>query len=94
MLDPKLLRTDLERVAELLARRGYNLDTGRLAELETTRTQLQVESQELQNERNTKSKSIGKAKASGEDIQPLLDEVATLGVRDGSASMSSEAHVM
>ena len=81
MLDPKLLRTDLERVAELLARRGYTLDTEHLAALETKRKQLQVESQELQNERNTKSKSIGKAKAAGEDIQPLLDEVATLGDR-------------
>ena len=95
MLDPKLLRTDLERVAELLARRGYTLDTEHLAALETKRKQLQVESQELQNERNTKSKSIGKAKAAGEDIQPLLDEVATLGDRlkaanDGLAEVQTQ----
>ena len=95
MLDPKLLRTDLERVAELLARRGYTLDTEHLTTLETKRKQLQVESQELQNERNTKSKSIGKAKAAGEDIQPLLDEVATLGDRlkaanDGLAEVQTQ----
>ncbi len=95
MLDPKLLRTDLERVAELLARRGFTLDPHRLAELEARRKQLQVESQELQNERNTKSKSIGKAKAAGEDIQPLLDEVATLGDRlkaanDGLAEVQTQ----
>jgi len=81
MLDPKLLRSDLERVAQVLARRGFQLDTAQLSELESRRKALQVEAQELQNERNTKSKSIGKAKAAGEDIQPLLDEVANLGDR-------------
>ena len=81
MLDPKLLRGDLEGVAETLARRGFQLDIGRLAALETRRKALQVEAQELQNERNTKSKAIGRTKAAGGDIQPLLDEVATLGDR-------------
>jgi len=81
MLDPKLLRTDLEGVAKTLARRGFTLDTARVAALESRRKALQVEAQDLQNERNTKSKAIGKAKAGGEDIQPLLDEVATLGDR-------------
>ncbi len=81
MLDPKLLRSDLEGVATALARRGYRLDTERLADLEARRKSLQVDAQELQNERNTKSKSIGKAKAAGGDIQPLLDEVASLGDR-------------
>jgi len=79
MLDPKLLRTDLDGVAAQLARRGFTLDTAKLAELEARRKDLQVRTQELQSERNTKSKSIGKAKAAGEDIQPLLAEVAGLG---------------
>jgi seryl-tRNA synthetase len=81
MLDPKLLRADLDGVAARLARRGFQLDGPRLTELEARRKTLQVEAQELQNERNTKSKSIGKAKAAGEDIQPLLDAVADLGDR-------------
>jgi seryl-tRNA synthetase len=81
MLDPKLLRGDLEGVAETLARRGFQLDIGRVADLESRRKALQVEAQELQNERNTKSKAIGRTKAAGGDIQPLLDEVATLGDR-------------
>jgi seryl-tRNA synthetase len=79
MLDPKLLRTDLDNVAAQLARRGYELDMATVQSLEERRKTLQVETQDLQNERNTKSKSIGKAKAAGEDIQPLLDEVASLG---------------
>jgi seryl-tRNA synthetase len=81
MLDPKLLRSDLQTVAEQLARRGFSLDTDRINELESRRKAIQVTTQELQNERNSRSKSIGKAKAAGEDIQPLLDQVADLGDR-------------
>lgn len=79
MLDPKLLRNELETTAKQLASRGFELDTQKLAELEVQRKGAQVKAQELQSERNTKSKNIGKAKAQGEDIQPLLDEVASLG---------------
>ncbi len=81
MLDPKLLRSDLATVAANLRRRGFELDVDHYQALESRRRELQVETQELQNERNTRSKSIGKAKAAGEDIQPLLDEVASLGDR-------------
>jgi seryl-tRNA synthetase len=81
MLDPKLLRTDLDRVAAILQRRGVRLETQRITELEQRRKSLQVETQELQNARNTQSKAIGKAKAAGEDVQPLLDAVADLGER-------------
>lgn len=81
MLDPKLLRSDLPLVAERLARRGFTLDTARLEALESRRRELQTETECLQNERNTRSKAIGQAKASGEDIQPLLDEVSDLGER-------------
>ncbi|MFG6157177.1 serine--tRNA ligase [Halomonas sp. 1390] len=81
MLDPKLLRSDLDAVAQRLATRGYDLDTERLEALESRRRELQAETESLQNERNTRSKSIGKAKAQGEDIQPLLAEVSDLGDR-------------
>ncbi|MCE8020658.1 serine--tRNA ligase [Halomonas sp. MCCC 1A11036] len=81
MLDPKLLRSDLDTVAQRLAKRGFALDTERLEALESRRRELQTETESLQNERNTRSKAIGKAKASGEDIQPLLDEVNDLGDR-------------
>ena len=79
MLDPKLLRTHLDKVTSALARRGYELDTRMFNELEERRKTLQIRTQELQNQRNTISKGIGKAKAAGEDIQPLLDDVASLG---------------
>ena len=81
MLDPKRLRTELDEVAAQLARRGYELDVDGLKALEGRRKALQVRTQELQSERNIRSRAIGKAKAAGEDIQPLLDEVAGLGDR-------------
>ena len=79
MLDPRLLRTDLDNTARLLARRGYQLDTDSFLALEERRKAVQVRTQELQAERNARSKSIGKAKAAGEDIAPLLQEVEGLG---------------
>ena len=81
MLDPRLLRTQLDEVAAHLSRRGLVLDTARIESLESERKALQVEVQSLQNERNTRSKAIGKAKASGADIAPLLAEVSDLGER-------------
>ncbi|HEY9031735.1 MAG TPA: serine--tRNA ligase [Kangiella sp.] len=79
MLDPKLLRTDIDAVAKNLAKRGFELDVEQYNKLEEERKAIQVETQELQNQRNSSSKSIGQAKARGEDIQPLLDQVADLG---------------
>ncbi|MFW2373059.1 MAG: serine--tRNA ligase [Gammaproteobacteria bacterium] len=79
MLDQKLLRNDIANVARQLARRGYELDIARFNELENQRKAIQITTQELQTERNSKSKGIGKVKAAGEDIQPLLDAVSTLG---------------
>ncbi|WP_289285011.1 serine--tRNA ligase, partial [Methylophaga sp. UBA1918] len=85
MLDPKLLRNETEQVAEQLARRGFDLDVALLAKLEEERKQAQLEAQELQTERNSRSKNIGKAKAAGEDISPLLKEIEDLGDRHKAA---------
>lgn len=79
MLDPQLLRNDPSQVAALLARRGFKLDIATLARLEDARKVLQTECESLQAERNRRSKSIGAAKARGEDIEPLRAEVAALG---------------
>jgi seryl-tRNA synthetase len=79
MIDPKLLRQDTEAVAANLARRGFEFDAGAYLALEEQRKSLQVETEELRNERNTSSKNIGKAKAQGEDIAPLLEAVKNLG---------------
>lgn len=79
MLDAKELRTDLDNIATQLAKRGFILDIDTLNALEEQRKAIQVKTQDLQNERNTRSKSIGQAKARGEDIAPLLAAVSQLG---------------
>ncbi len=79
MLDPRLFRTDIEATANKLARRGFMLDTAALADLEEKRKRVQVVTQQLQAERNAKSKAIGMAKARGEDTSKLMEEVADLG---------------
>jgi seryl-tRNA synthetase len=76
MLDPALLRGQLDAVAERLATRGFVLDKAAIEALEAQRKSVQTETQELQNLRNTRSKAIGIAKGKGEDASPLLAEVA------------------
>ncbi len=78
MLDPKLLRTDLEQVSLKLRRKGMMLDTAKFQTLEEKRKHLQVETQELQSIRNQRSKEIGAAKGRGEDITPLKSEMDQL----------------
>ncbi|GAA5143905.1 serine--tRNA ligase [Thalassotalea piscium] len=85
MLDPKQLRTDITTVAENLAKRGFSLDIEAFNLLEEQRKAIQIKTQELQNQRNTQSKSIGQAKARGEDIAPLLAAVSQLGAELESA---------
>ncbi|MCG8371266.1 MAG: serine--tRNA ligase, partial [Proteobacteria bacterium] len=81
MLDPRLLRQSAAEVAANLARRGFEFDADAYLALEERRKSLQVETERLQNERNTSAKNIGRAKAQGEDIEPLLAAVKDLGTR-------------
>ncbi|MBU9820480.1 serine--tRNA ligase [Rahnella sp. BCC 1045] len=91
MLDPNLLRNELDAVAEKLARRGFKLDVEKLRSQEERRKVLQVETETLQAERNARSKSIGQAKARGEDIEPLRLEVNTLGEKLDAAKAELDA---
>ena len=79
MLDPKLLRTELAMVVQRLALKNYCFDEEKFNGLESQRKTLQVETEALKNERNVRSKSIGKAKASGQAIEPLMAEVEKFG---------------
>ncbi len=89
MLDPNLLRTEPDAVAEKLARRGFKLDVDKLRALEERRKVLQVQTENLQAERNSRSKSIG-GKARGEDIEPLRTEVNKLGEQLDAAKSELE----
>jgi seryl-tRNA synthetase len=79
MLDPKLLRGDLDSVVEKLKIKNFEFDVASFRALEEQRKTVQVTTQDLQSERNSRSRAIGAAKGRGEDIEPLLDEVANLG---------------
>ena len=79
MLDSKLLRSNLQDVADRLASRGFTLDVARIDALEAKRKEVQTLTEKLQAERNAISKSIGQAKARGEDIAPLMASVETMG---------------
>ncbi|TMO66681.1 serine--tRNA ligase [Pseudoalteromonas aurantia] len=90
MLDSKYLRQDITEAASRLAKRGYDLDVATINALEEQRKALQTKTQELQSERNSRSKAIGQAKAKGEDVQPLLDAVANLGDQLSAAKVEQD----
>ena len=79
MIDPNLLRKDLTLVSNKLTDRGVLFEADGFLRLEEQRKQLQVRTEELQQQRNTSAKSIGQAKAKGDDIEPLLAAVSDLG---------------
>ncbi|HXS79326.1 MAG TPA: serine--tRNA ligase [Gammaproteobacteria bacterium] len=93
MLDPKLLRQDLDAVAANLARRGFKLDRERYLALEAERKELQTRVESLRQNRNERSKAIGRAKAAGGDVDALKREVGALGdeLRLGEARLTSLA---
>src|SRR5690606_4514706 len=91
MLDPKLLRSDPQAVAANLARRGFTLDVSRLAALEEARKRWQLRADELRNERKSNAKAVGKAKAQGEDVAPLLKRGESLGAELAEAEKELEA---
>ena len=75
MLDPKLLRQDPEKLVDVLAARGYQLDVAKLTDLEQKRKALQVETEQLQSQRNTVSTQIGQAKREGRNVDDLMTQV-------------------
>ena len=81
MIDPKLIRQSAHEVAANLARRNFEFDADAYLALEDRRKSLQVEVESLRADKNKSAKSVGKAKAQGEDIEPLLAAVKDLGAR-------------
>jgi seryl-tRNA synthetase len=91
MLDPKILRSDLDNVVAKLKIKNFDLDANEFRKLEAERKRLQVATQNLQGERNSRSRAIGEAKGRGEDIKPLLEEIESLGAQLKSAETELEA---
>ncbi|WP_339805538.1 serine--tRNA ligase [uncultured Marinobacter sp.] len=78
MLDPKRVRAETDEIVRRLAVKHFTFERKLFDELEEKRRAIQVQTENLQSEQNKRSKSIGKAKAAGEDIAPLLQEVESL----------------
>ena len=72
MLDPKRLRSEIGELATQLAKKKFVLDTQLLESVDSKRKALQLETESLQNERKSRSKLIGQAKAKGEDASEIL----------------------
>ena len=81
MLDQKLVRNNLQEVADKLIKKGFKLDVAKLNSLEESRKQLQIDTENLQSERNSKSKEIGKLKAQGEDTTGVMAAVSAFGTQ-------------
>jgi len=90
MLDPRLLRSQLDDVARRLARRGFVLDIAAFQALEDERKRLQIESERVKQKVNELSRKIGRAKASGEDATALMAEAVSLETRSGQALAAIE----
>lgn len=78
MIDPKLLRTELDTVAEKLAKRGYELDKAFWQQVEEQRKSIQVKTEELQAKKNAGAKQVGLMKRNGENTEALMAEMATI----------------
>jgi len=92
MLDPKRVRSQTEEIARRLQVKHFDFDRATFDQLEERRRALQVKTENLQSEQNRRSKSIGKAKAAGEDIQPLLEEVEQL--KAGRSAAEDELRIL
>ena len=78
MLDPKLLRQNLEFIVSGLSKRSFNLDIKFWTNSEEKRKILQLETEELRAQRNQKSREIGASKAKGIDTRVLQDAVTVI----------------
>ena len=90
MIDPQMLRGDIENVAKKLKIKGFDLSVNNYTELESQRKELQVESENLQAQRNAKSKEIGKIKAQGGDVEAIMEEVASFADRLKATQLNLE----
>lgn len=78
MLDPKWIRSEPDALAQRLRKKKFTLDVDHITKLDTKRREIQLETESLQNERNARSKEIGKAKSEGKDIGDILKSMDSL----------------
>jgi len=78
MIDPQLIRNELNAVAKALDKRGVSIDTNKIQKIEAKRKAIQIKTEKLQADRNLISKEIGEIKTKGEDAENLLEKVTSI----------------
>ena len=78
MLDPQLIRNDLDRIASVLEGRGIKIDKVKIQDIENQRKSIQIETEKLQAQRNLLSKEIGDLKSKNKDTTELLEKVSSI----------------
>ena len=78
MLDPQLIRNELDSIAKAIEKRGASIDINRIKKIEEKRKAIQVKTESLQAERNLISKEIGDLKAKNKNTEELLKNVALI----------------
>ncbi|MGA1427573.1 MAG: serine--tRNA ligase [Methylophilaceae bacterium] len=81
MIDLNVLRENTDQVKKSLKNRGFELDVDFFQQLEQQRKDIQIKTQDIQQERNSLSKQIGILKAKGEDTEKIMQQVASISTR-------------
>ena len=79
MIDPKLLRNNIDMANAALAKRGVQLDPAEWAALESHRKAIQLKTEQLQAERNQGAKQVGQIKSDGGDASELMARMQAVG---------------
>ena len=75
MIDPKILKEDIQSCKDNLAKRGYSLDDKKFLSLENQRKDLQTSVEDLQAQKNKLSTNFGELKKSGQSTDELALEL-------------------
>ena len=78
MLDPQLIRNELDSIAEALEKRGISINVDKIKKIEDKRKSIQVKTEKLQADRNLISKKIGELKAKNENTEKFFSEVTLI----------------
>ena len=78
MLDPKIIRDKPELIKQMLKDRAVEFDFEKMLELNKTRKEMMMQSDELKQKRNQMSVKIGSEKKAGNDASELLREMGEI----------------
>jgi len=78
MLDPKIIRDEPDRIKQMLKDRAVEFDFEKMLDLNKSRKEMMIQSDELKQKRNQMSVKIGSEKKVGNDASELLKEMGEI----------------